>query len=147
MKLKQVISIGALVLGSSAAIAGNVQPAQVTITLNADGSGSATGDLFSARFADNDFEVIGCGVRRYDDGVDGVYAYIFCQAANEVSVNADPENGSKICYSENPALIEALASLNDYSYITFAWDAEGTCTAIGNSTNSFYLPEKLGPDT
>ena len=40
MKLKQWIAVGLLAAGSSAALAGLVSEVPVTVTLNADGSGS-----------------------------------------------------------------------------------------------------------
>jgi hypothetical protein len=32
-------------------------------------------------------------------------------------------------------------ALSDYSFITFSWIADGTCRAIGFSTQSFYIPD------
>lgn len=49
MRMKQVISVGALILGSSAAMAGLVQSVPVSVTLNADGSGLANGNMATAR--------------------------------------------------------------------------------------------------
>ena len=45
------------------------QPAPVVVTLNADGSGAANGAQSTARFSKNKVEYIGCGVRRFDDGL------------------------------------------------------------------------------
>ena len=66
MKLKQWIAVGLLAAGSSAALAGLVSEVPVTVTLNADGSGSAFGSMTTARFSKNDVEFIGCGLRRID---------------------------------------------------------------------------------
>jgi hypothetical protein len=134
MKMKQMISIVGLLLGSAAAMAGRVQPAPVEVTMNEDGSGYAWGDLVTARYSENDFEVIGCGVRRFADG-DDVTLLGFCQATSADNVRV-------ACFTDDPRLIDSLASLNVYSYISFSWDADQACTSIGNSTNSFYLPAK-----
>lgn len=133
MRIKHVISIGALILGSSVALAGKVQPAPVLVTLNDDGSGSASGDMVSARFSDNEVEAMGCGIRRFDDGAGNSYEYAFCQATA-----ADAVRG--VCFTESPTLIKAVADVSDYSYISFAWNVEGDCIAIGSSTQSFYIP-------
>lgn len=72
MQMKRLIAIGALVLGSSAAMAGLLNEFPVAVTLNPDGSGSAAGSMSTARFSKNNVEYIGCGVRRVEDGVGGV---------------------------------------------------------------------------
>ena len=134
MRMKQVISTAALLLGSAAAMAGLVQPAPVEITTNEDGSGYAWGDLVTARYSDNDVEVIGCGVRRSDAG-DEFTLLAFCQATTADNVRV-------ACFTDDSRLIESLAALNVYSYVSFSWDADLVCTSISTSTNSFYLPTK-----
>jgi hypothetical protein len=80
-------------------------------------------------------EFIGCGVRRiYTINGDAVRCG-FCEARTASSVIGT-------CFSEESFLLEALASINDYSFVTFAWNADGVCTAIGNSTQSIYIPDK-----
>ena len=133
MRMKQMITIGVLFLGSSAAMAGLVQPFPVAVTVNSDGSGSAVGSMTDARFSKNDVEYMGCGVRRFDDGVGGVILYGFCQAA-------DSANEVGFCETENPALIASIGDQDDYSFIAFTWDSDGSCRSIGNSTQSFYIP-------
>jgi hypothetical protein len=126
VRINQLISVAVLLLGSSAALAGLVQPAPVSVTLFSTGGGRATGDMVTARFSKDSVAFLGCGVRRIysSDGSFGVFG--FCEART----------------SEDPALIEALASISDYSFIVFTWNASGTCTSIGNSTQSVYLPDK-----
>ncbi|HEY0659887.1 MAG TPA: hypothetical protein VGD21_00975 [Lysobacter sp.] len=116
-------------------MAGLVQPAVVEVTTNADGSGNAFGNMVTARFADNDVEFIGCGIRFFDDGAGGTFELGFCQAAN----SAD-EAG--FCQTTRPDLLEAMKATGDYSFITFAWNPDGECRAIGFSTQSFYIPDK-----
>lgn len=134
MRTKQLISIAALLLlGTSAALAGLEQPAQVVVLLNADGSGSANGAQSSARFSKNKVEYIGCGVRRFDDGLGNTFVFGFCQAST-----ADEVLG--FCETESPLLIQSIGDQDDYSFITFSWNADGVCRRIGNSTQSFYIP-------
>jgi hypothetical protein len=132
MRMNRMICLGVLALASATALAGSVLPQPVTVTLNADGSGTAFGDMGTARFSSNTVELIGCGVRRFDDGVGGVFFFAFCQATSAGSV-------AGFCSTEHPGLAEAVSALSDYSFITFSWNADGTCRTIGSSTQSFYL--------
>jgi hypothetical protein len=135
MRTKHVVAVSVFLLGSSAAMAGLVQPSPVEVTLFSDGGGIATGDMASARFSKDLVAFIGCGVRRIYT-VDGSFVVFgFCQARTSAGVNG-------ICSSEDPALVESLAAISDYSFITFTWNAAGSCTAIGNSTQSVYIPAK-----
>jgi hypothetical protein len=102
--------------------------------VNPDTSGSALGSMSAARFSKNAVEYIGCGLRRIDTGA-GVVVFGFCQASTAAGVLG-------FCSTENPDLIASIGDQDDYSFITFSWDAAGVCRAIGNSTQSFYIPEK-----
>jgi hypothetical protein len=135
MRKKQLIALGALVLTSSAALAGLVTITPVTVTVNPDTSGSASGSMSAARFSKNEVEYIGCGVRRFDDGVGGVLVFGFCQASSAAGVLG-------FCDTEAPDLVASIGDQDDYSFITFSWDAAGVCRSIGNSTQSFYIPAK-----
>ena len=132
MKLKKVVSMGALILSSSAAMAGYVASIGVTIEFSDSGGGHAYGSMSGARFSDDENEAIGCGVRRY--GGNNPHIYGFC---NAIAPSGTPQVS---CYTENPDLIESLATLSDYSFITFAWNADGECMSIGVSTQSQYIP-------
>lgn len=136
MKLKRkYLAAGAVAaLVSSAAIAGDVQPAPVDVDL---ATLSASGDMLSARYADNKTEFIGCGVRKYDDGAGGAIAYGFCQAE-------DAKGDRVICNTDNADLVDAIEASADYGYITFGWDKEMRCTRIGFSNQSFYIPPNVG---
>jgi len=142
MKTKNVLFLLALSLFSVTIYAGFVQPAPVTIEY-LEGGGIAQGDMNSARFSDNEFEFIGCGIRAFDDGAGGVYHWGFCQASLEEEVTVT-------CFViDNPELMEGVNVLSDSSYITFSWDDDGegnlTCNRVGSSTQSFYL-RKSGKD-
>lgn len=94
---------------------------------------TAIGDMVTARYSDNDVELIGCGVRFFDDGLGGTFTIGFCSAA-------DSENNQIVCFTESATLIDAIKSISSYSFITFAWNEDTQCTAIGNSTQSIYIP-------
>lgn len=134
MKARHAAAIGILSLISSVAMAGLLQPAIVEVTINGDGSGSAFGNMVTARFAENDVEFIGCGIRVLDDGAGGTFEFGFCQAANSADVRG-------FCETTRPDLLEAMKATGDYSFITFSWNAAGECRGIGFSTQSFYIPD------
>jgi hypothetical protein len=93
----------------------------------------ALGDMVTARFSDNDIEVIGCGTRMWTTGTP-TFRWGFCQVRDAANVN-------QLCFTENPDLLDMMKSTADYSFITFAWDADGECTHVGFSTQSFYIPD------
>jgi hypothetical protein len=134
-RMKKGLALTVLALASSAALAGLVTDQPVTVTLNGDGSGNAAGSMTTARFSKNTVEFIGCGVRRIDDGAGGVILFAFCQAADAANVQG-------FCTTDNPDLIASIGDQDDFSFITFGWNAAGECSSIGNSTQSFYIPPK-----
>ena len=134
MKFKVVLSAVALLLVSAGAMAGFLQPAPVTITLNTDGSGSAQGDQLTARNDKSDTALIGCGVRMYSDGGGFTFQFGFCQATDASGISA-------FCSTSDQTLLDGMKGVSDFSFIIFQFDADGNCTEIGNSTQSFYLPK------
>ena len=133
MRIKRFWTLPALLLITVTAHAGLVQPAPVVIDMV---NNFAQGDLISARNSENEFELIGCGIRAYDDGGGGAWQTGFCQARLE-------EASSVICTTQNVALMEGINILSDSSFVTFSWTDDGfgnlTCIRIGSSTQSFYL--------
>ena len=121
-----------LAAATTAAIAGSVSIMPVAVTMNADLSGYATGSMSSARRSSNTVEMIGCNIQRFGDTTP-VRAYGFCQARSAGNVMG-------FCSTDNAELLEAIQGIADYSYISFAWRADGTCSRIGISTQSFYIP-------
>ena len=125
----------ALAVFSGAAFAGMVQPLPVEVNL---ASLFAHGDMISARDAANDKEFIGCGVRKYDDGAGGAWAYGFCQAE-------DAKGNRAFCSTENEDLLDAIEASADFGYVSFSWNEKTEeCTRIGFSNQSFYIPKSLG---
>jgi hypothetical protein len=45
------------------------------------------------------------------------------------------------CSTDDPILAEGVSALSDNSFITFSWNADGSCRSIGSSTQSFYIPK------
>lgn len=131
MRVKYILSTVALTVLAGAAYAGLVQPAPVLVDLQ---NGFAQGDQLAARIADNDVELIGCGIRVIADE-SGPFEFGFCQATDSAGLIA-------FCTTLNPSLLESMRSTSAYAFITFAWDInDGECIRIGFSTQSFYLPD------
>ncbi|GJL92760.1 hypothetical protein [Hyphococcus sp.] len=137
MKLsKTLLTATAVVTAlSGAALAGKVQPAPVDVDLTTNFAG---GDMISARDAPNKNEFIGCGVRKFDDGAGGATAFGFCQAE-------DAKGERAFCNTDNEDLLDAIEASADFGYVTFSWDPKTqTCTRIGFSNQSLYVPKSLG---
>ena len=131
MKSRQILILIFLALFSSMAIAGKTLPVDVNVDLT---DLFAEGDQWTARTSPGDLEFIGCGVRNFDDGVGGVTAFGFCQAE-------DADGDRAFCNTANEDLLDAMEATSAFAYITFSWNLDGECIRIGNSTQSFYLPE------
>ena len=129
MKLKHVISAVALTVVSTVASAGLYSPQAVILDMT---NRVASGDMLTARDSLNPFAFIGCGVRYGSGGL----IFAFCQAGV-----GEAEGEFFTCFTDNPTLVDAIKSISDFSFITFAWDVDGNCTRIGNSTQSFYVSD------
>ena len=138
MNMKKIWILPALLLITITAQAGLVQPAPVVIDFD---NNFASGDLISARNSENEFELIGCGIRAIEFGGGDVFQRGFCQA--RLAEGTVEEPGNVVCFTENVALMEGINILSDSSFVTFSWTDDGTgaltCTRIGSSTQSFYL--------
>jgi hypothetical protein len=130
MKTTRFVWACALALMAGAAFAGATNPQSVTIDLD---ERQAEGDMATARYSDNDVELIGCGVSYFDDGFGGAFVIGFCQAQ-------DASENYAACFTQSNGLIEAIQSISDFSFVRFNWDDSEECTRIANSTQSFYLP-------
>lgn len=150
MKFDKLIIIATITLASPLAFAGYAQPAPVQITVNEDLSGSASGDLLTARTSKAKIEdpetgkkyeptSIGCGIKAFAPeyfGTTEVVWYGFCQATND-------EGDYVNCFTENGDLLDAMKAVADRSYLRFDWNADAECTRIDVSTQSFYLEDGL----
>jgi hypothetical protein len=134
MKLKQMLVGAVLTLVGGIASGGAYVPVPLTIDLD---NQVATGDMYTARLSGNPGDFIGCGIRSPAPGV----TFAFCQA------RLGPSNDQLVqCFTEDPALVAAVAAMDDFSFILFRWDADANCTSVGNSTQSLYLPEFFKTD-
>lgn len=135
MRIRYLFTTLILTLLAGSGYAGYVQPAPVDVDLD---NYFALGDQLTARTSDNEDEFIGCGIRIFDDGGLG-FTFGFCQAR-------DSEGDHIACFTDNADLLEVMRSTSAYAFITFSWEDDGfggaTCTRIGFSTQSFYLPDK-----
>lgn len=138
MKIRNYLSVGILTLMAGIASAGLVISRPVVIDLD---NRTATGDQQTARIADNDVEYIGCGIKVFDDGVNPIFSFGFCQAGDG--------NGQEIlCFSQNTDLLDAMKGTSAFAWIRFSWrDSENfpnatECSSIQFSTQSFYLPDR-----
>ncbi len=139
MKSKNLAFIGAvlaaLVIGAPVAMAGMTSSVPVEVAVNADASGTAQGNLATARFTANTVEYIGCGVRYSISGTTTVKSG-WCQATNSAGVN-----GFCSINGANTDLLTAISGVSDFSFVVFSWNAAGMCTRVNFSTQSFYIPQ------
>lgn len=132
MKKSKIFAGLLMALIGGVAMAGLQFSFPVEVELNPDGSGSARGNMATARYSDNDVDQIGCGVRSNFDEEFGFSEWGFCQAV-------DAEDEGAFCFTYNPDLINTLNAMSDQSYITFRFNEFGACTDIGFSSQSQYL--------
>ncbi|MBV1908210.1 MAG: hypothetical protein KUG78_02755 [Kangiellaceae bacterium] len=133
MKKRLINLCAALCLFSPLALAGSTSDIFVEIDLEAR---HAKGNMLDARFSDNEFERIGCGISSLDLSDGSVSQQGWCQASLTKGENT-------ICFTENWALLDSIKAIDDYSYISFRWDKEGDCSSIYVSTQSQYIPKNV----
>jgi hypothetical protein len=135
MKRTMMIASGLLgfMLAAGAAMAGYKLSSQVSVTQNADGSGSARGALGSARNSVDSLQYIGCEHYVYTSPffVDTMH----CFARTSAGVVAT-------CYSTEPTFIAAAASMSGDSYVSFTFDSNAVCTSFVVGHKSQYEPKK-----
>jgi hypothetical protein len=125
------IAISALMLASSAALAGLENSEPVSVDAEAR---TAEGDMATARYSRNDVEYIGCGVEHTDLGGGDTFVLGFCEAR-------DSSGETAVCTTFSPAMIQAIATISDTSHIRFIWNELFECVQIRVETNSQYLPD------
>jgi len=129
MNFKMAVIGTVLALAGGVAAAGAYLPVPITVDLD---NKLALGDMYSARLSDNPDALIGCGLRSVVPGI----TFGFCQA------RVGPTDDTVVqCFTEDPGLVATIGAMDDFSYVQFRWDDDGNCTAVGNSTQSLYLPE------
>ena len=132
MKKTNVLAVAAIAaLYAVQGMAGDFFEVPVVVNLE---ERSAHGAQTSARFANNDVENIGCGATVFSDGLTPVFEFGFCQAT-------DAEDVSFSCSTLDPDLVGAINAVANYGYIRFAWNENGECISVRNSTQSRYIPD------
>lgn len=132
MKLIRLL-LSATLLLSFTAYAGLFKIDPVTIVGDEE-AGRASGNLIAARFSENEYERIGCAVAYREDK-----QFAYCEA----SLEPGDESGV-YCVTEDPVVIDTIASINTFSYVYFAWES-GKCTEVTVATRSIHIPAKLKP--
>jgi hypothetical protein len=131
---KQLLKLCVILSGlSTLAWAGDISDVFVEIDLV---ERSARGNMLDARFSDNEFERIGCGISSFAFSDGSVSQQGWCQASLMKGENT-------ICFTENWALLDSIKAINDYSFISFRWDKAGDCSSIYVSTQSQYIPKNV----
>lgn len=133
-KKRLSIAIGSM-LATAIAFAGTTTSLSVSVTNNADLTGSAAGLMSTARRSLNSQELIGCSIQRYiyNFSPDTVSAYGWCQARTASGTSA-------FCSTDKAEMLDAIQGISTYSYINFAWKADGTCNKIVITNQSAYIP-------
>ena len=132
MKEKMLIAGAGVMFLSSAAFAGLSVQVPVDVDLV---NRIASGDTVSARFDADDDVRIGCGVRIISDGAGGTINIGFCGAE-------DADGETITCTTLDAGVVDAISYGSDFGFMTFSWDEDDTCTRIGFSNQSQYIPSK-----
>jgi hypothetical protein len=88
------------------------------------------GALGSARNTGDSVQYLGCNVNSYSAGASTVYCY--ARDANNVSAS---------CTSTAAELVQQGRAVGPDKYISVSWDANGYCTSIQVTQNSFHPPK------
>ena len=131
MKKIPMILAAVSLLHAGSGMAGATEAAPVFVDLE---NKTAQGAQSTARYSDNEVEVIGCGATVTDLGGGEVFTFGFCQATDASGVKA-------LCTTLSPALVGAINGVANYGFISFTWNDNEECVRIRNSTQSIYLPE------
>jgi hypothetical protein len=130
--MKKVIATLILTILFTAAVQAGFGPFidDVLVTDLGGGLTLVEGSLVGVRFADDDVQQIGCRVA----GNRGGDPSVACAARD---LNEDVY----LCFSFDPALIEAAISISPYSYVRFVYDETAECETIFVSVRSHHIPD------
>jgi len=116
---------------SATALAGQQVDQNVSVTLNPDGSGSASGASGTAYNSTDVIQAIGCEVRAYTGSGGTSLSETWC-SARAVGSNW------VTCFNVNPTFVQIAASIGPDSDVWFQWNSAGTCTLIDVINSSSY---------
>ena len=127
-----IIGVGALALGSTIAVAGLKAAGPVTITNNADGTRTISGDLGFVRNTADAVQHHGCFHRGDATGSE----FIVCQSRNSAGT-------SVICSSSDVRLVRVVAGMDSDSTLTYIIGTNGACNTVVAQTRSQTAPKVL----
>jgi hypothetical protein len=130
--MKKVIATLILTILFTATVQAGLGPFidDLLVTDLGEGLTRVEGSLVGVRFADDDVQQIGCRVA----GNRGGDPSVTCAA---IDLNED----LYLCFSFDPALIEAAISISPYSYVRFVYDETAECESILVSVRSHHIPD------
>lgn len=115
----------AISLAATSAVAGRKLAWPVTIDLT---NRSASGNFGDTRAAPDSTSYLACAA--FTSVESTPYSYAVCSGATPTA--------SFYCYSYAPELVAAVRTQSDY--VSIMWDANGSCTRIYTSRDSFSMP-------
>jgi hypothetical protein len=124
MKLSNIAIGLALVLTPAVAYAGYTHAYPPTIS-----GSSAYGSVVSARGTADANAMVSCSTHNYPAGG----AWGTCNVTTSTGVSAS-------CFTSDPAVLTAMRSLDNQSYLQITWDGTGQCTEVFVATGSLYKP-------
>lgn len=124
------IVVGAVLLVSGVALAGQKFSFPVTVTKNADGGGVASGNVGAVRNSTDAVQYITCTSTTLVGS-----ATAGCSAQNTKSV-------ALTCSTTDPEMVAAIRSVTTDSFVKFLSDKDGKCTSVTVENASFYEPKK-----
>ena len=122
-----IIVVAVSILGASLAFAGYQTGQIVNINTTFNWALGSMGTVYNS--ADS-IQYIGCNIQSYS----GSNAYTACYARDQWDTTVS-------CLSTESELVKVATSLNSESYVRFTWDADGNCTFLQTSTNSYWTPK------
>ncbi len=130
MKQVQITVFAVLIALPLMVRAGGSVQSEVEIVDSGGGTFTASGSLASARFSDNDVEVIGCRLR----GTAGVGSDVHCGARDSAGTTVN-------CLSTDAFIVEAVQAISAYSWLQIE-SVAGSCTQLHVSTRSQHIPKQ-----
>jgi hypothetical protein len=125
--MRIVIAFAALALATTAAFAGSRSPQPVSVTLNADNSGSFRGNIGDARASTDANQEIGCTV----GGSTVLWAY--CTATQA-------DGRAAWCLLNSPQQLQAVAAIGPLSTVSVSFDKYQNCTQVEIDNYSYNRP-------
>lgn len=121
------VTVACAVIGSFAWAGNHYSQPSVSITSNADGTGSAMGTLGGVRNSASTVERLACTVQR-SETLNAAGSPVRTTAVSCLA--RDAKGVSATCISRLEKHAVTLTGITNDSLIEFHWDAAGTCTTL-----------------